>query len=233
MKRRPGIVMRLLAMAALALPAVVASPLQAQAQRDWTSTIVVTPEGGIRMGDPEAPLKVVEFVSLTCGHCGDFAASGVPALVRDFVQSGRASFELRPFPLDVVAATGSQLGRCASPAQEFALSHEILTTQATWFGRLEGLTDQQVSEIDAAPPARQRQLIAAALGFDAIAARHGLTAQKLRGCLANDRGAGRMRAIKQAGDRFGVTGTPSFAVNGRLLDNVHDWTALEPVLRAQ
>lgn len=221
-----------LLVAAAATPAFV-TPAEAQPQRDWTKTVVATPEGGIRMGNPDAAVKVVEFVSLTCGHCGDFAKTGAPALVRDYVQSGRASFELRPHPFDIVAATGAQIGRCAAPAKGFALKHEILTTQESWFAKLNGLTDAQVKAIEAAAPGRQRQLIAAALGLDVIAARHGLTARRLNVCLADDAAAGRIAAIKQAGEQAGVSGTPSFLVNGRLAQNVHDWTALEPLLRAQ
>lgn len=208
-------------------------PAVAQAKKDWTRTTVATADGGIRVGDPNAPVKVVEFVSLTCGHCGAFAETGVPALMREYVQSGRASFELRPHPLDVVAATAAQLARCGTPAQGLALNHDFLTTQAAWFPRLDALTEAQIAQIDRAPPARQRQLIADALGFGEIASRHGMTPAQVRRCLADERGAGRLAAIKRAGEAKGVNATPSFAVNGRLAENVHDWTALEPLLKAQ
>ena len=222
-----------MAMAAmLALPASVA-PAQppAAVQNDWSRTVVATPEGGFRMGNPDAPVKLVEFVSLTCPHCRAFAETGAPALVRDYVRNGGVSFEIRAFPLDVVASLAAQLNRCAAPAQAFALNDDILASQDQWFARLEALSEQEVRAIEALAPAEQRQRIAARIGLDAIAARHGLGAGATRACLADEAGAERVEQIKAAGEALGVQGTPSFLINGRLAPYVHDWAALEPLLR--
>ena len=47
---------------------------------DWTKTVTETPAGGYVMGNPEAPVKVVEYASLTCNHCAACAECGFPAL---------------------------------------------------------------------------------------------------------------------------------------------------------
>jgi protein-disulfide isomerase len=220
--------------AALAVPAAVA-PAQAQraaAQRDWTRTVVATAEGGFMMGNPNAPVKVVEFVSLTCPHCAHFSVEGAPQLIRDHVRTGRVSFEIRPFPLDIIAATAAQLTRCAGPAEAFALNDAILAGQAEMFARIEDLTEADVGAIDALEPGERRLRIAALTGIDAIAARHGVDAGEARACLSDQAGADRIDSIKAAAELIGVGGTPSFAINGELAMNVHDWTALEPLLRA-
>ena len=218
---------------ALAAPLVLApAPAPAQAQRDWTQTIVATPEGGFRMGNPAAAVKVVEFVSLTCPHCREFAARGAPRLVDTYVRSGRVSFEIRPFPLDPLAAVGAQLNRCAAPAQGFALNDAILAAQDEWIGRLEALSDRQIQALQQLPEPELRVRLAAQIGLDAIAERHGIPADRVRACLADQAGADRIDAIKAAAERIGVNATPSFTINGRLAPNVHDWTALEPLLRA-
>lgn len=229
MKRRLPLAL-LAAAATLAVPTALAPTAQAQAQRDWARTIVATPDGGFRMGNPAARLKVVEFVSLTCPHCRDFAASGAPQLVQLYVRSGRVSFEIRPFPLDAVASMAAQLNRCAAPASAFALNDAILSGQAQWFGRLQALTDQQLAELQGLPEAQLRLRVAAITGLDAIAARHGIPAARARACLADEAGASRVAAIKAAGERLGVAGTPTFMVNGRVAQHVHDWAALEPLL---
>lgn len=220
------------AAAALAAPlAIVPGSAAAQAQRDWTRTIVATPEGGFRMGSPAARLKVVEFVSLTCPHCRDFAASGAPRLVQLYVRSGQVSFEIRPFPLDAVASMAAQLNRCSPPASAFALNDAILAAQDSWFGRLTSLTDAQMAAIDGLPEPELRVRVAAITQLDALAARHGIPAARVRSCLVDEAGARRVAAIKAAAERQGVQGTPSFLINGRLAQNVHDWAALEPLLR--
>lgn len=220
------------AAAALAAPlAVIPGSAAAQAQRDWTRTIVATPEGGFRMGNPAARLKVVEFVSLTCPHCRDFAAGGARQLVDRYVRTGAVSFEIRAFPLDPVASLAAQLARCAPVSHQFAANDDFLASQEQWIGRLRALSEEQVNALDRLPEAELRVRLASVTGMDAIAARHGVTAARLRPCLADDAGARRIAAIKAAGERLGVSGTPSFLINGRLQQNVHDWAALEPLLR--
>lgn len=221
-----------LALAALtfvAAASVAPTEAQAQTRRDWTRTIAATPEGGVRMGNPAAAIKVVEYVSLSCPHCRDFAESGMPRL-EERVARGAVSFELRPFPLDPVAAVGAQLTRCVAPSRAFALNDAILSAQPAWFARLDGLTEAQIAELQGLAPAALRRRIAALTGFDALAAQHGLTAAQVGACLADDRGAARIDAIKAAAEAQGVGGTPSFLLNGALAANVHDWAALEPLL---
>jgi len=228
------VIRRVIIAAGLLLAGPVAAQTNAPAPAsaaDWSKRVEATAEGGIRMGNPAAPVKLVEFLSLTCGHCGTFAADAVPVLVRDHVRSGRLSFELRPFPLDVVAATAAQLTRCAAPAKGFALSHDILVEQEAWIARLDTLTDQQIDAIEAAPPAQQRRQIISAVGLDAVAARHGMSTQQVDACMADQAAADRIMAIQRAGEQIGVQGTPSFTINGQLAQDVHNWAALEPLLR--
>jgi protein-disulfide isomerase len=76
--------------------------------------------------------------------------------------------------------------------------------------------------------------IVALIGLDAIAARHGVPPSVQRTCLADPAGLTRLAEMTQAAGRdFGVHSTPSFVVNGRLADHVHDWAALEPLLRGR
>jgi protein-disulfide isomerase len=220
------------AAAALAVPLALApGSAAAQAQRDWSRTIVATPEGGFRMGNPAARLKVVEFVSLTCPHCRAFAATGARELVDRYVRSGAASFEIRAFPLDPIASLAAQLARCAPVSHQFAINDDMLASQDQWIARLRTLSNDQLNAFDRLPEAELRVRLASAVGMDAIAARHGVPAARLRPCLIDEAGAQRIAAIKASGEQLGVSGTPSFLINGRLQQNVHDWTALEPLLR--
>ena len=218
-----------LAAALAAAPAAAPAASVAAPQRDWAGTIVATPEGGFRMGNPAAATRIVEYVSLTCPHCRLFTAEGAPALVEQ-VRSGRLSFEIRPFPLDIVAAAAAQLNRCAAPAQGFALNDAILGGQDDIFARLDALSQEQIAAILALSGSEQRQRVAAVTGIDAIAARHGLDAAAARTCLADQAAADRLAAIKAEAEAIGVQGTPSFTINGVLQPNVHDWATLAPLI---
>ena len=94
---------RLIGAAAVLLAAVghpgVAKPSVKAAPVDWSRTLVATPEGGIRMGKPNARIKLVEYGSLVCPHCRHFAQTGVAPLIRQYVHPGQVSYEFRPLIL--------------------------------------------------------------------------------------------------------------------------------------
>jgi protein-disulfide isomerase len=221
-----------LALAALTIVgAAGTSPAEAQvrgtAQRDWTGTIAATPAGGFRMGSPNAPAKVVEYVSLTCPHCRTFAQEGVPAMRQD-IASGRISFELRNFVLNPLDEAAAVLNRCAAtPAQYWALNDAILAEQPIWTGRI---GHEEYERISALPDNQRLLRFATATGLDAIAARHGVTSARARYCLTNPARLARVRGMKAAGEAAGVQGTPTFSIDGAA-PFVADWSILKPMLR--
>ena len=81
----------------------------------WLDVVVATPDGGIRQGNPNAKVKLLEFGSLTCSHCGAFAQEGVPTLRAKYIATGRVSYEYRPFLLNGVDFAPSLLVRCQPP----------------------------------------------------------------------------------------------------------------------
>ena len=202
-------------------------------RRDWTQNVERTPEGGFRMGNPDASVKVIEYLSLTCPHCAAFVAEGGPELFRDYVRRGRVSIEYRNYVLNGFDLAAAFISRCAPPAAYFDLNHALLGSQPQWMPRIDALTEAQRNELRGLQPIEAMQRIIALLGLDRIAARHGVSASVRRTCLADQAGLDRIAQMKQAATRdFGIDGTPSFVVNGRLAANVHDWASLEPLLRA-
>src|SRR5688500_2291328 len=65
----------------------------------WADTVEITPEGGWLAGNPDAPVKLVEYGSLTCPACAAFSTSGMQPLREEYINSGRVSYELRSVPL--------------------------------------------------------------------------------------------------------------------------------------
>lgn len=223
-----------LLLAALALPAVpaVAAPKAAAAARDWTSVVARTPEGGFRRGNPAAAMKLVEYGSLTCGHCATFAqesAAGLNAAIR----SGRLSFEFRNFVRDPADLTASVLSRCAAPARYFSVTERMFAAQQDWAGRLVGLPETEQKAIEALPPAQRLPRIARASGLGALAASTGgVTPAQQQACLADTKAVDRLMEMRRVAiEQHGLEGTPHFLLNGRKLDGVHDWQSLQPHLR--
>src|SRR5690242_11284951 len=84
------------------------------------------------LGDPAAPITIVEFASLTCPHCADFDANTLPKLKADWIDTGKARLVFKDFPLDQAAVRAAMLARCAPPSQFYAFINELFHTQTTW-----------------------------------------------------------------------------------------------------
>jgi protein-disulfide isomerase len=218
-----------LAVAAIsgAVPPAVTAAAQ---QRDWTKVVAATPEGGFRVGNPAAPLKLIEYGSLTCNHCGQFATQGYPQLLARYVKSGRLSFEFRNFVRDPADLSAALLSRCAGPAGFFALTDRYFANQSSWIGRYQAMGDAQKKKIDTLPDDRKLVEFAAVGGLTAMAAQGGVPAARAAQCLADKIELNRLIRMREiAGQTYKVEGTPTFILNGKKLE-AHDWTALQPLL---
>ena len=220
------------ALAAIAAPALPAAEADAQQRRpaavDWTRVAARTPEGGFRMGNPDARLKVVEYVSLTCGHCAEFAHEGAAGLMAA-VRTGQVSIEYRNYVRDGLDISAAMLSRCASPVNYFAMTHALLGAQATWTGRTRNVPEAQRREISALPPLQIAQRLVPLLGLDAVGQRYGITPALRQRCMTQA-SLTRLEQVRAAGDRLGVEGTPTFFING-VMQNVNTWAGIEPLLR--
>ena len=198
---------------------------------DWRTTASRTPEGGFLIGNPNARVKVVEYFSTTCPHCATFAHESGESLFGDHVRSGRVSVEYRNYYLNGVDIAAALLSRCAQPRQYFEMTHTLLGTQPQWMGRVNAITPQQRTELQALPPLEVAKRLITMLGLDAIGQRHGITPQVRAQCLTQVN-LDQLDALHSAGGAAGVNGTPTFFINGRMVQE-NNWAGIQPLLRAQ
>jgi protein-disulfide isomerase len=226
--------MKQLASAFLAIGLLAAAPAAAQTPIvqavDWSQSVATTPEGGFRMGNPDAPLKLVEFLSLTCSHCATFSAEATPSLIQQ-VRSGRVSVEYRNYVLNHYDLAAAVLSRCAAPANYFAMTTDLFAQQSAWADRADSLTAAQKAEIEVRPTPQSVARTAELIGLKQIASRHGITPAEASRCLASAEGLGQVMAMRDAADRLGVTGTPTFMLNGRMIGGAN-WAMIQPLLSA-
>jgi protein-disulfide isomerase len=216
---------------AFAFAGLVAAPTgQAVAQADWTRTVVATPEGGFRMGNPNAKVKLVEYGSLTCGHCAAFAREGMRSLVGTYVKSGKVSYEYRNFILNGLDVAASLVARCGGPARFFPVADKFYATQPQWMGRLSAMTAAQKAQLNALPEGQRLGRLAENVGLTGLAAQHGIAPAAAKRCLADQAALDRLGKMAEAADAQGVQGTPTFFLNGANI-GTHTWATLEPILR--
>jgi protein-disulfide isomerase len=227
----------LAAFAALLLAMPMSSPAAPRsrapvAQRDWSLTAVRTPEGGVRIGNPAAPVKLIEYGSISCPHCAAFSAEAALALRTNYVRTGRVSWEYRPYLIFPTDPGIFMLLNCLPPARVFPAAEQLYATQNDWYERVRALRADQRERLQGLPPLEQAAALVRAAGLDPFFRARGLTAAQVNACLANRAGIDRLTAISRHANEIGVQGTPIFFVNGRSVGTL-DWARLEPMLTAR
>ncbi|HEX6375699.1 MAG TPA: thioredoxin domain-containing protein [Allosphingosinicella sp.] len=219
----------LLGLVALA-PTADAAPAPRAPAADWARTVVVTPEGGFRMGNPNAKVKLVEYGSLTCGHCAAFAQAGMAPLVATYVKTGKVSYEYRNFILNGLDVAATLVARCGGPGRFFPVADKLYATRDQWMGRASALSQAQKDQLSAAPESQRLVRYADAVGLTGLAAQQGIAPAQARRCLADQAALDRLGKMAEAAGAQGVDGTPTFFLNGANI-GVHTWATLEPILR--
>lgn len=204
--------------------------IAAPAGAKWADTVTVTPEGGYMIGNPDAPLKLVEYASHTCSHCADFSATGKPVIKDKYVASGVVSFELRNLVRDPIDLSIATLVRCGAKENMQPLSDQAWASLSNIFASVQA--NQSVYEAAGTQPVNQRFVtIAQAAGLIDFFAARGLSADQSRACLAD---TAKIEAIANASntqsEELKINGTPTFFLNGRKLEGT-TLESIEPQLQ--
>lgn len=206
------------------------APIAAPEGQSWLETASKTDDGGFLIGNPDAPIKVVEYASHTCGACAYFSENGSAPLQQDYVDTGRVSYEIRPLLRDPLDVTISTLAQCGSPESFHALADQAWAELPQFGEAMQA--NQAAYEVAMSGPAEQRFVsLAQAAGLIDFFAARGISADQARSCLT-DTAAIEALADKSrtVADAAGVSGTPTFFVNGQRVD-ANQWQALEPILQ--
>ena len=198
---------------------------------DWTTVVSTTPEGGFLMGNPNAPVKLVEYLSLTCPHCADFEEKGFPKLRDEYVKKGTVSLEVRNYVRDPIDMTASLVSRCGGPEPYFAMTEQVFAQQAGMFDKMQKLPQSEIQRLQSAPPAEQFKGLAALLGIDQFARQRGIPQAKLDACFSDQASVDKLVDMQKKANDLQIPGTPAFILNGKLLESVGTWETLEPKLK--
>lgn len=149
---------------------------------------------GVTIGDPDAPIKIVEFADYQCPGCGQFARAIKPRVDLAHVQTGDASFVFFDFPLVQIhphAFLAARAARCAGDQEKYWEYHDALfANQATW----------------AASSSPVRLFVDYAEGI-------ALAPEEFESCLRSDRHADVVTANMRLGEELGVNGTPTVMIS--------------------
>jgi protein-disulfide isomerase len=145
--------------------------------------------GEMTMGPDTAKVTVIEYASATCPHCAAFYNETFLTLKKEYIDTGKIKFVFREFPHQDAALAAFMLARCAPKEKYFPLIDVFFATQAQWTQNpLEGLNK--------------------------IAQQAGFTKESFEACMKNEAVAKEILAVRSKAEGFGVTGIPTFFVNG-------------------
>ena len=168
---------------------------------------------GFDIGDPGAPIKVVEFSDFGCGYCRQFHTETLPTVMQEFIDAGQVEWKYVTyvsgmFPNGLPAAFA---GECAGAQGKFeAMSDLLYSRQSEW-----------KPEDDPQPV------------FDQLAADAGLNVREFQACIAEERPKDRIRSGIMLGARLGVRGTPSFLIDGYPLVGAQPLTVWRDIFNAR
>lgn len=224
----------LLAAPAQAAPARKPAAKSAPAGRNWNQTVVRTGRDSFVLGNPDAPVKLIEYISYTCPHCAHFTQEADGQLRLGFIAPGKGSIEVRNFVRDPIDLTVALLTHCVPPQGFWATHLMFLTRQADWIG-LEGTASEaQRQRWISGPLASRTRAIASDFKFYDMIASRGVSRVAADKCLADEALANRLAAgTKDAVEKDYVQGTPAFVLNGLPLAGTASWAALKPQIEAR
>lgn len=220
-----------LALAFVGAASIAAVSSAAPTKPNWLTKFTLTEQGSHIVGNPAAPIKVVEYLSYTCGHCATFEAKDVPVLKTQYVATGKASLEIRNMVLNAYDLTAAVLARCGGKDRFFGNQKHLMATQSVWMGKSGNISAATKAKLQAEDYHGFMAGAYTELGLGPIMQQRGVTPAQANTCLSDKASLKAVIDMTDAGAALGVQGTPSFLVNGKLQDHVHSFAELKAVLK--
>ena len=200
---------------------------------DWTQVVVETPEGGYRMGNPNAPVKLIEYGSRTCPHCGHFAEEGEPALKKNYVATGKVSYEFRDFAIHAPDVAAILLGQCNGAQTFFPILEQMFANQDNVLSKLENIPTSITDSLKGKSVNEQAKIWGDYLGYTDFVGQRGVPQAKAEQCLSSKAATDALaKHMEEGQQKYNISGTPTFIVNGNVVTNAYDWKTLEPALKS-
>jgi protein-disulfide isomerase len=151
------------------------------------------PLGERALGDPKAPVTIIEYASLTCSHCQRFHSEVYRPFKEKYVDTGKVYFILREFPLDPLALAAIALARCAPAERFFPVVDLLFDTQRSWAF----VEDPKTALFNVVKQA-------------------GFTQESFEACLTDAKISNGIDQVRtKAAEKLGVNSTPTFFINGK------------------
>ena len=166
--------------------------------RTFSASILEIKQEDFIIGNKDAPITVIEYASLSCSHCADFHNNTLPQLIKDYVDTGKIKIIIRDFPLNYPALMGSLLLQCIDQDIRYDYLSALFILQSNWVKPEIEIVKKELFK---------------------IVQTGGMTKDQFNECLNNkDLEQKILQGLVDAQNEFNVGTTPSFLINGTLLE---------------
>ena len=161
-----------------------------------TVSVLDIDDSDFYIGDPNAPVTIIEYASMSCNHCADFHNNTLEEIKKEYVDTGKVMFVFRDFPFNYPALAGSMMMRCVPSNVRYDYMNALYKLQNKWVSRDMAKTKAELYIIMQSGGMQQEE-------FDS--------------CLANvDLENDLLDGVMRAQGEFNIRSTPSFIINGNL-----------------
>jgi protein-disulfide isomerase len=196
--------------------------------KDWSTVATRLPSGAFLWGNPDAKVRLVEYLSLTCPHCAHLEGEAIPPLTAKYIRPGLVNYEVRHALRDGFDYAGSILARCDGPETFFSTLPKVFAQQNVWFARAQSWS--RIEQAEGQQPDQMLPKLARGAGFDGV---FGMTNDRIDACLGNHAEQDLLNAqANEAWRRPGFPGTPTFLINDQMQASIGTWADLDAALAA-
>ena len=165
------------------------------------------------LGNPEATIVIEEYASLSCGHCANFHNESLPEIQEKYIDTGKVKLIFNDFPLDMSAMIGSMVAQCMNDQQFFPVINRLFKRQIEW------VQSENIYK-----------------GLYKVLKPLGIEEKKILSCLENTelnkkRWDYLLESRKIAMDIKKVEATPTFFVNGKIIEGKFDINTLNEIIK--
>lgn len=180
------------------------SQAQAAQPQPPSGPVEIPIENAYAIGDPNAPVTIVEYTDFQCPFCSRHFEQTFSQLKEDYIDTGVVYYVFKDFPLTQIhpqAVAAANAARCAGEQDAYLAMHDALfANQSEWSGRSDANTL-----------------------FSQYAATMGMDEAEFATCVAESRYEEQVYADLDEGISFGVSGTPAFFLNGYFLSGAQPY----------
>jgi protein-disulfide isomerase len=173
---------------------------------DPTAKIDLLPEMGI--GNKEAPVIIVDYSSLTCGHCAEFHTDILPKINEKYIKTGLVRIIFRDYPSDAIALTAAQLAWCRGEMKYMDSLKTFYSKQKDWL-----LADDPNEALKK------------------VALQNGITQEQYDSCLKNQKLLDRIVQSRLDGQRkYNIIATPTIVINAKVYQHALSFDEFQKIV---